>query len=76
MIRDEVVEDDGDDTRTHKILRALETACHDMDLAVPIWLDSAVRDFKRTSKVHFTQDAFIESIDFDSLEMHVIEEDP
>lgn len=76
MIRDEVVEDDGDDTRTHKILRALETACHDMDLAVPIWLDSAVRDFKRTSKVRFTQDAFIESIDFDSLEMHVIEEAP
>ena len=32
-------------------------------------------DFKRHGKVRFTQDNFVESIDFDYLEIHVIEED-
>lgn len=75
MLRDEVIEDNSGDTRTHKVLHALETACHDMDLAVPIWLDSTVLDFKRHAKCRFNQDAFIETIDFDWFEMQVIEED-
>ena len=41
----------------------------------PIWLDVNVAEFKRHAKTRFTQDSFIESIDFDFLEMHVIEED-
>ena len=39
------------------------------------WLDANVAEFKRHAKTRFTQDSFIESIDFDFLEMHVIEED-
>ncbi len=75
MIRDVLVEDDGDDTRTHKIFRALDEACHELNLAVPIWLDATVREFKRHSRARFTKDAFVEDIDFDSLEIHVIEDD-
>ena len=75
MIRDTVVEDSSVDTRTHKVLHALEEGCRRFDLAVPIWLDSSVRDFQRLSRCRFTQDAFIESIDFDYLEIWVIEED-
>ena len=75
LIRDTVVEDFGDDSRTHKVFRALEEACHRLDLAVPIWLDPTVRDFRRGAKARFLRDAFIEEIDFDYLEIQVIEED-
>ena len=40
-----------------------------------IWLDANVEEFKRHAKTRFTQDCFIEHVDFDFLEMHVIEED-
>ena len=45
------------------------------DLGKPIWLDATVTDFQRHDKTRFTQDNFIEAIDFDYLEIHVIEED-
>lgn len=75
MIRDTVIGDDSDDTRTHKVFRALEEVCYQFDLGKPIWLDSTIQDFKRHDKTRFTQDNFIETIDFDYLEIHVIEED-
>ena len=46
-----------------------------MDLGNPIWLDSTVKDFKKHDKARFYQDNFIEQIDFDYLEIQVIEED-
>lgn len=75
LLKDTVIADKSDDTRTHKIFRALDEVCMQFDLGKPIWLDSTVADFKRHDKTRFTQDNFIESIDFDYLEIHVIEED-
>ena len=75
MLRDTVIEDSSDDTRTHKVFRAIDEICYQFDLSKPIWLDSNVHDFKRHDKTRFTQDNFIETIDFDYLEIHVIEED-
>ena len=73
LIKDTVIEDSSDDTRTHKVFRALETACVEFDLAVPVWLDATVRDFQRHARARFTRDAFVEKIDFDYLEIYVIE---
>ena len=56
-------------------IRALEEACHQLDLAKPIWLDATVSEFKRHAKARFYQDNFIEEIPFDYLEIQVIEED-
>ncbi len=75
MLNDMTVEDHSEETRTHKIYNALDEACRNFDLSRPLWLDSTVRDFKAHSKARFTQDAFIEHIDFDFLEIHVLEED-
>ena len=75
MIKDLVIEDSSDDTRTHKVFRALDEICDQFDLGKPIWLDATVQDFKCHDKARFTQDNFIETIDFDYLEIHVIEED-
>lgn len=75
MLQDTVVCDDSDDTRTHKIFHGLEEICYQMDLGNPIWLDATVRDFKKHDKARFYQDNFIEQIEFDYLEIQVIEED-
>ena len=73
--KDMVICDDTPETRTHKIFRGLESICDAWNLAVPIWLDSNITDFKRHSKTKFRQDNWIEEIEFDFLEIQVIEED-
>ena len=75
ILRDMVVEDFEDDTRTHKVFNAIDRISHDFDLSRPIWLDATVNDFKRHDKCRFYQDNFIDSIDFDYLEIQVLEED-
>ena len=75
MLKDTVICDGTDDTRTHKVLNALEEICRQFDLCVPIWLETNINDFRRHSKVRFSQDSFVEEVDFDYLELRVIEED-
>ena len=74
LLQDTVITDDSEDTRTHKIFRALEQVCYEFDLSKPIWLDTTIAEFKRHAKARFYQDNFVEQIDFDYLEIHVIEE--
>jgi hypothetical protein len=74
LMRDEVVEDETDDTRTHKVMHALTRLCRDFDLAEPIWLNANVSEFRKRAKTRFRQENFVEEIDFDYLEIHVIEE--
>lgn len=75
LLQDTVIIDDSADTRTHKIFRALDNVCYQFDLGKPIWLDATIAEFKRHDKARFTQDNFIEEIEFDYLEIQVIEED-
>lgn len=75
MLKDTVIEDGDSDTRTHKIFNALDEICMQFDLGKPLWLESTVSDFKKHRRTRFTQDNFIEEIDFDYLEIQVIEED-
>lgn len=74
MIKDMVVEDPSEDTRTHKVFHALDEICYTFDLSKPIWLDSTIAEFKRHDKARFYQDNFVDTIEFDYLEIHVIEE--
>ncbi len=75
LLRDMVVCDESMDTRTHKVMNAIEKACYEMDLSKPIWLDTTVRDFQIHAKCRFTKDAFIEEVPFDYMEIQVIEDD-
>lgn len=74
MLRDIVICDDSDETRTHKIFNAIEKICYEFDLSKPIWLDATVIEFKKRDKTRFYQDNFVDAIEFDYLEIHVIEE--
>ena len=74
MLHDTVICDDREETRTHKVFDALQEVCMQFDLGKPIWLDSNINDFRRHAKTRFRQDSFVEEIDFDYLEIQVIEE--
>ena len=74
MLKDTMVEDASDDTRTHKVFHALDEICYTFDLSKPIWLETNIEEFRRLAKTRFTQDNFVDSIEFDYLEIHVIEE--
>lgn len=74
MVKDITVYEDSDETRTHKIFHALDDICLAFDLGKPIWLESNIGEFQRHSKTRFTADCFVEEIDFDYLEIQIIEE--
>ena len=74
ILKSMVVCDDSKDNRTKKIFHALDTLCHEFDLGSPIWLDANIKDFQRFSKVRFSQDNFIEVLDFDYFQLQIIEE--
>lgn len=76
LLKDITIEYKDEGTRTHKVFRALDEICYEFDLEKPIWLDFNISEFQRHSKTRFTQDSFMESIPFDFLEIHIIEEDP
>jgi len=76
LIKDIVVENyDYNLSRTKKVFQALDEMCYEFDLAKPIWLESNKEDFIRRSRTRFTKDSFVEDIEFDYLDFHVIEED-
>ncbi len=75
MIGDITVEDFSSETRTHKVFNAIDKICLEFDLSKPIWLDSNITEFKRSAKVRFYKENFIDSVPFDYLEVHVIEDD-
>lgn len=76
LVKDTVIENDSTTlNRTRKVFDAIDSICYEFDLSKPIWLDSTIKDFQIHDKTRFYQDNFIEQIDFDYLEIQVIEED-
>lgn len=76
MLRDSVYcNDDKELNRTRKVFKGLEEICQEFDLQNPVWLEHTIEEFKKHSKCRFRKDSFIEEVDFDYLEIQVIEED-
>lgn len=74
LVKDTVYETENNDTRTHLIFKGIEEFCREFDLAKPIWLEKNIAEFKRDKKTRFRQDNFMEEIDFDYLEVEILEE--
>lgn len=75
MLRDIVIYNEENINRTRKVYNAVDKICYEFDLSRPIWLDSNIDDFKKHDKTRFLKDNFIDGIEFDFLEIQVIEED-
>ncbi|MDO4324987.1 MAG: hypothetical protein Q4E24_02940 [bacterium] len=75
LIKDTVIEiSDYSMTRTQKVFHSLDEICSQFDLEKPIWLDANILEFQRHDKTRFSQDNFIELLDFQYLEIQIIEE--
>lgn len=76
IIQDTVFEnDDISITTEKKVSQGLYEICMQFDLQNPIWLKSNYKDLKQFRRTTFRKDHFIEQIDFDFLEIEIIEED-
>lgn len=73
-LKDVTITDDSDLNRTKKVFNSLEKICLELDLGSPIWLDKNIKEFKQFSRTRFNQDSFIETIDYDFLEIRVLDE--
>lgn len=54
---------------------ALIEACHQLDIAVPLWLDKNDREWRDFAQTRFLPDAFLERVDFERLEIEFIDPD-
>lgn len=76
IIQDTVYENDDNKLSTEKkITEGLYEICMSFDLQNPIWLKGNYKDLDQFRKTTFRKDHFIEQIDFDYLEIEIIEED-
>lgn len=48
--------------------------CREMDIQKPYWLNSNLKEYNKYKKTSFTQDNFIEEIEFDKFEIEVLDE--
>ena len=70
--RDVVSETDGDDAAATQ--EALSEVCYRLDIPRPIWLDKHTEEIERFGYTSFSQDHFIESINFDKFEIEFLRE--
>lgn len=78
MVRDITIVDSApasEKNRTKKVYDTLEEICYAFDISRPLWLKMNQNEFIRIRKTRFSKDNFMEEIDFDYLEIQVIEED-
>ena len=76
MVKNMTIENsDSSLNRTKKIFNSIDEIFYAYDLSKPIWLDKNIREFKKNSRTRFTKDNFVDEIEFDSMDIEVIEED-
>lgn len=57
-----------------KIDKCLKEICQKFDLSVPLWLEKHNNEFSQFKYVIFYPDDFIDDIDFDKLEIELIDD--
>lgn len=70
--QDEVVDVPGDDAEATQ--DALSELCYKLDIPRPIWLKKHTDEIERFGHTSFTQDHFIETIEFDRFEIEYLRE--
>ncbi len=52
---------------------ALDEACRQLDLSRPLWLDKNQREWEEFSQTRFLPDAFLEPVNFERMEIELID---
>lgn len=71
IIKDEVVISDIEGGYQENLKMCITESCNKLDISKPYWLPVNLEEYNKRSKTTFSQDNFIEEIDFDRF---VIEE--
>ncbi len=76
IIKDTVITMD-EDNKSRELLTevCLDKICVTFDLQHPMWLNDNHKDYPAYGRTSFNQDHFIEQIDFDYLEIEIIEDE-
>ena len=61
-------------SRKERTEEGLEALCYHFDLQKPMWFSDNDKDFKQFGKARFTDQHFIETIEFDYFEIEIIED--
>ncbi len=74
ILQDMVAEYPGDDISEMDMLHeCIQQICYEFDLQRPIWLSKNQREYGEYRRIVLTQDNFIEPIDFDALELEILD---
>lgn len=57
-----------------ELKKCITEICYKMDIQKPYWLPKNLDEYNRVKRTTFDQDNFIEEIEFDKLEVVVLEE--
>ena len=73
IVRDMVASCDKETLSPNDCLhQCIHEICYEFDLQRPMWLTKNQREYEEFRRVVLTQDNFIESINFDALELEVL----
>lgn len=75
IVRDTVINMEENKSREHLTALCLDQICVDFDLQHPMWLNDNKKDYPAYGRTSFNQDHFIEQIDFDYLEIEIIDDE-
>lgn len=76
ILQDMVAEYLDDDISEIDMLHdCIQKICYEFDLQRPMWLPKNQREYEDYRRIVLTQDNFIESIDFDALELEILDDD-
>lgn len=68
------VKNDEDISFSEKRDKCIKEICQKFDLSVPLWLEKHRIEFSEFKYVTFYEDDFIDDIDFDKLEIEIIDD--
>ena len=66
------VTNDKDISLDIKRKECFEEICYKLDLSLPMWLNKHTKEFNEFKRVTFYADDFIDDVDFDKLEIDLI----
>lgn len=75
ILRDMVAEYEGEEVEEVDMLKhCLSKICYEFDLQRPMWLPKNQKEYEDYRRVVLTEDNFIETIDFDNLELEILDD--
>lgn len=76
ILQDMVSEYLRDDIKEIDMLhQCIQNICYEFDLQRPMWLPKNQREYEDYRRIILNQDNFIEAIDFDTLELEILDDE-